>query len=254
MHVARALALVVGCQLTLTGLVADGMTLPTSAAGGSSRSAYAFLSQSDSVLCGSGATASDGADTHPLPLSDARRFAPRWRDGVADVVTVRIDDATTSSGWSPAFRDEVISALRAWEAAGSPVKFLVVASDAPADVTIHWIKKFDKQYDGWTRVTWDGSGWLVRADMTLALHSPKDQLLSAGEREQVVLHEVGHLLGLNHSADPASIMLPKVKVTAIGARDMETLLALYRSSDNSGMVQMSDSARRCGTAAAVTAN
>lgn len=212
----------------------------------------------DSVRCGSGAAASDENAAIADHSTDRRRFAPRWHAGSARVVTVRIDSASSIAGWTPAYRTEVLSALDAWQTSGSPFAFSEAAADEQPDVRIHWIDKFDARYDGWTTVSWDQSGWLIGADVTLAVHSPKGQLLTSGERAQVMLHEIGHALGLSHSSNVASIMLPNVKVTAIGAMDIKTLRALYAPDDSSefalSMAQLAGAAQRCGAANASDRN
>jgi hypothetical protein len=249
MRVATSLALMACSQLALSGCASHGIApgaMPLTVATVTARAhAGAKL---DSVTCESGAAASDAGGVHAA-LPAEPRLAPRWREDVARAVTVRIDDASGLAGWTPAYRAEVVAALRDWEAAGSPVSFTVVTNDARADVRIHWIDKFNSRYEGWTTVAWGEAGWLLNGDVTLALRSPRGQLLTSGERAQVALHEIGHVLGLSHNDSITSVMAPMVKVTAVAPEDIAALRALYLPRDSSefalSLAQLTATHGRC---------
>jgi hypothetical protein len=249
MRVVTSVALAACLQLALTGCVSRGIApriVPVALAAVSSSAHVA--TRLDSVSCGSGAAASDAGGARVTPPPEPR-LAPRWREDTSRTVTVQIDDATLLTGWTPAYRAEVVAALRAWEEDGSPVRFTVVTNDAHPDVTVHWIDRFESRYEGWTTVSWGEAGWLLSGDVTLALRSPRGQLLTSGERVQVAMHEIGHVLGLSHSNSVTSVMAPMVKVTAVAPADLASLRALYVPRDSSefslSLAQLAAAHGRC---------
>ena len=186
-------------------------------------------------ILGTGAAVTDVA--HSLGERNVL-FEPRWRDGVGRTVSVFIEDPTGLDGASGAQRQEVVAAMNAWQLAGAPVNFVLVDRKQLAEVRVHWIEKFDSHYEGWTTVSWDHDGWLIGADVELSLRSPTGARLTAGERQQVVTHEFGHVLGLGHSGSTAAIMSPVVKVSGIAKVDAAALSALY--SDGGGPARAPD--------------
>jgi predicted Zn-dependent protease len=47
------------------------------------------------------------------------------------------------------------------------------------------------------------------------------------------MHEVGHLLGLDHSPDSTDLMYPVARVRDLSARDIQSARVLYRLSPGS---------------------
>lgn len=254
MRAARILTLTGALELASLLVLAHSVeAAPKPAASGpgveSRKSLAATVIRSDSIRCALGAGASGSNTSRTRPVPSGGRFAPRWHSDHG-VITVHLDDGKAIADWSPAYRDEVVSALSAWTVAGAPVTFSIVGENEPAAVRIHWIDRFDSRYDGWTTIRWDASGWLVGGDLTLAVHRPTGQLLTTAERDQVMLHEVGHLLGLAHSTSSTSIMRSSVKVTQIGALDRRALMSLYEPADSSEFMppsrQSGATVDRCG--------
>ena len=44
----------------------------------------------------------------------------------------------------------------------------------------------------------------------------------------IALHEIGHLLGLDHTRDETSVMFPRVRVTRLAPADLATAVLLYQ--------------------------
>jgi predicted Zn-dependent protease len=177
---------------------------------------------------------------------DRSHFAPLWDvPGTRRLVTVRIEPAASIADWTPALVDEVMSALKAWEATGVPLDFRIVPPDEPADIRVHWIDRFDGNYEGWTTITWSGAGSLIAANVTLSVHSPKGHRLSPAARDQVLLHELGHAVGLSHSSDTSSIMRANVKALSISDGDAAALRTLYATARASAPASAAVPSARC---------
>jgi predicted Zn-dependent protease len=74
------------------------------------------------------------------------------------------------------------------------------------------------------------------------VHHHSGELLDTTSIRAIAMHEVGHLLGLDHTTDTTSIMAPKVRVRDLSAADRATAQLLYRLP--AGRLSESQSARR----------
>src|SRR4029079_17179759 len=79
-----------------------------------------------------------------------------------------------------------------------------------------------------TDLTWDQSGRVRRALVSLAVRTntgvvlPDDALLS------VAVHETGHAIGLPPSSDSSDVMFPATRTGTLSDRDRRTAAVLYR--------------------------
>jgi hypothetical protein len=158
----------------------------------------------------------------------------RWPDRTDEPLRVWVQNAPALDGWRPEFADEVRRAFTQWQAVGVPVHFAFVPDSAGADVHVAWIDHFSEPISGRTLWARDDHWWIVGADLTVALRhaAPHDSTgrgaaLDADAVRAIALHEVGHLLGLDHTADPSNIMTPRVRSRALSPADVATVRLLY---------------------------
>ena len=105
-----------------------------------------------------------------------------------------------------------------------------VVDSAGADVQIIWVERFppeDGQRVGATKRTNDRSGWLVAAEISIAVHDSTGETIPPSDLSAIVRHEAGHALGLGHSKDPHTKMFPVEITHEITPADRATLRLLY---------------------------
>jgi Matrixin len=151
----------------------------------------------------------------------------RWEN--RQTTPIRVFFAPThAANFQPAFVPAIKQAFGLWVDAGVPVRFDFDADSTNAEVTIKWRIQFEIERTGQTDVTWDDNGHIQSAVVTIATFDPKGRPMDAEDIRVVATHEVGHLLGLDHSKDSTDIMFPTAKVRDLSDRDVRTVLLLYQ--------------------------
>jgi hypothetical protein len=151
----------------------------------------------------------------------------RWDDRATSPVRVWFAPTHTAN-FQPAFLDAIRSAFGSWTAAGVPVRFDFSADSTNAEIVVRWKPQFAIERTGQTDLTWDGEGRIQSAVVTLATFDPLGRALDADDVRVVAEHEIGHVLGLDHSPDSTDIMFATAKVRDLSDRDVRTVLLLYQ--------------------------
>src|SRR6266516_1658064 len=151
----------------------------------------------------------------------------RWDERVTTPVRVFLPPGVVAN-FQPAFLDAVRNAFGRWQEAGVPVRFNLDADSASAEVRFQWRIQFDGERAGQTDLEWDqADGHLIGGVVTLATSDPKGQPLGPDDMRVLALHEIGHLIGLDHCPDSGDLMFAQTKVRDLSPRDIATALLLY---------------------------
>jgi hypothetical protein len=151
----------------------------------------------------------------------------RWENRQSSPIRVYFAP-TNAANFKPPFLDAIRTAFGEWSLVGVPVRFDFGADSTNAEVTVKWRIQFEIERTGQTDVTWDQNGQIQSAVITIATFDPKGRAMEPDDIRVVASHEVGHLLGLDHSRDSTDIMFPTAKVRELSDRDARTVMLLYQ--------------------------
>jgi hypothetical protein len=171
---------------------------------------------------------SNGATYMDAILAARDGNVARWVERRANPVTVWIQPTTALRDFWPRYIDRTHDAFYTWAASGVPIRFLFVDDSASAEVHVVWVNRFDDSAAGKTYWSRDRNWWIIGADIQIALHRPSGEPYDDQMIRTIALHEVGHLIGLDHSPNPDDIMSARVHVMTLSAADLRTAALIYK--------------------------
>jgi len=160
-------------------------------------------------------------------LAERDSALARWPDRRGKPLRIWIQPSSTVADWHDAYAEGVRDAVHSWDSLDLPVRFAFSSDSAQADVHVTFIDHFEEPISGRTRWARDDDWWITDADIVLAVHHHNGGSLDDDAMRAMALHEFGHLLGLDHTEDPTSIMAPRVRVRDLSSADRATVRLLY---------------------------
>lgn len=150
----------------------------------------------------------------------------RWPDRRLEPMRVWIQPSA-----HPSYRTEFARAVEAsfndWALIGLPFLFTFVRDSSRAEVHVTWVDRFEGRMTGRTLWQHDQHGWITGGSIEMALHLPDGRPVVLDGVRAIALHEVGHLVGLDHPSDQTSVMAAQVFVTQMNEADRRTARLIY---------------------------
>lgn len=169
---------------------------------------------------------SEGTYIHDI-LADHDSSLARWPERLEKPIAVWIQPHSLVKGWKPEYVTLARQAFADWQETGIPIEFRFVADSAKAEVHVAWVDRFKEPISGRTLWARDDDWWILDGRISIAMHHRSGEALDPSAIKAITLHEVGHLIGLDHTRDPATIMTPRVRVRQLTVQDKATVRLLY---------------------------
>jgi len=151
----------------------------------------------------------------------------RWPDRQRVPLRVWIQPTSTLPDFRPSYPVRAREAFERWMYAGVPVSYTFVVDSASSEIPVTWVDRFDMPITGRTRWSHDQNWWIVGSSIQVALHHQNGATLEPEAIYAITLHEIGHVLGLDHTMDERSIMAARVRVNQLSDVDEHTVQLVY---------------------------
>jgi hypothetical protein len=167
-----------------------------------------------------------GATYLPELLETRDGWNFRWPERRGEPMRIWVQEPRADA-YDPTWTALVREAFSDWGDLGLPLFFTFTADSARAQIIVTWEDRFAERMTGRTRWQHDQHGWIVGGNIQLALHLPDGRRVTSEGVRAIARHEVGHLIGLDHTADTTSIMAAQVFVTELNEADRRTARLVY---------------------------
>jgi predicted Zn-dependent protease len=160
----------------------------------------------------------------------------RWPDRREEGLRIWVQSISTVRDWNTRYAQMARDAFADWGDSGLPARLDFVLDSAGSDIQVVWVDRFSPEFGqrvGNTSRANDRNGWLVSADVTVAVHDSLGRAIEPSDLAGIVRHEAGHALGLGHSRDSTTKMYPVEMTNNITFADRATLRLLYQLSPGS---------------------
>jgi len=163
-------------------------------------------------------------------LDDLKGSLVRWPDKRETGLRIWVQSITPVPDWDQRYAQMARDAFDDWGRDALPIRFDFVNDSATSDIRIVWREKFAPEQGsrvGLATRTNDQHGWLVDAQLDVAVHDSTGRTIPPAALAGIVRHEAGHALGMGHSRDPKTKMFPFEMTPEIAAADRATMRLLY---------------------------
>jgi predicted Zn-dependent protease len=154
----------------------------------------------------------------------------RWDRTAAEPIRLFIPPLPAAARTGGADYPAIVArAMAAWNDVGLPVLFERVSDSTGADVLLRWVRT-DAEADVAGRARLRIGGWTDRirsATLALTTQAPSGYPHSADAMLGYSLHELGHVLGLQHAGLPECVMFPIPQRATLCDADRETARRWY---------------------------